>query len=144
MINMRGFTLLETLLSVALLSMVFILTIPLSQTVLYSNDLEQSTQISIRAIRTAQSLSQSSLNDSTWGVRFSSGQITVFQGASYAARVSASDREYDVSTNTSFGGTTEIIFNKIYGEPNITGTLSINNRNKSENLVINEKGNLTK
>lgn len=138
--NEQGFTLLELLLSVAIISLLAGLSLPVYRTLLSKNDLDIATQVSANSLRRAEVLSQSTDGDITWGVKAQSGSIVIFKGASYATRDTTFDETFNVPTNITFGGMTEILFAKFTGLPQTTGTLSLSSETDSRAVTINSKG----
>jgi len=118
-----GFTLLELLLSVAVISALAGLSLPVYQ-----------------SARRAQVLSQAVDSDTTWGVKAQSGSIVIFKGTSYSVRDANFDEIFDVPGNISVGGASEIVFAKFTGFPQTTGTMNISTESDSRSVTINEKG----
>ena len=138
---MKGFTLLEVLLSVATISVIAGIGIPIYQSLQVRNDLDIAAITIAQNFRRAQTLSQAMDGDTTWGVRMQSGNITLFQGASYAGRNVNFDEVFDVPISIAPSGVQEVVFTKFSGEPQITGTVTLTtNTNETRNITINEKG----
>lgn len=136
----EGFTLLEILLSVAAMTILSGLSIPVFRTMLTKNDLDIATVTTAQTLRRAQILSQAVAGDTSWGVKVQSGSITLFKGTSYAARDSSFDEVFDVPGSITTSGTSEIVFTKFSGDPQTTGTISLSTDSDSSNVVINGKG----
>ncbi|MCX6795323.1 MAG: prepilin-type N-terminal cleavage/methylation domain-containing protein [Candidatus Falkowbacteria bacterium] len=136
-----GFTLIEMLLSVACLAIISIIAIPVYQSFQVKNDLGIATNSVVQSLRRAQILSQASDGNTTSGVKIQTSSITVFRGASYVARDTTMDEIFEVPTSITATGTNEIIFSKIFGLPNATGTIILTSYiNDSKTITINEKG----
>jgi prepilin-type N-terminal cleavage/methylation domain-containing protein len=139
--NKKGFTLIELSLVVAIMSVVAGLSVPIYQSFQVKNSLDVTTNIIVQELRRAQTLAQSASEDSNWGVNASSGNIILFKGGDFSSRDTSFDETFDVSTAVSFSGVTEIIFSKIYGEPQPNGTITLTAANNdSKSIVINSKG----
>lgn len=136
----KGFTLIEVILSIFLLSFLFAVSVPVLQSFLFRSELEDATNAYYRSLRTAQTLSQSSFYDSTWGVRYLPGQVVVFSGANYASRDTTRDRSFSISSRVSATGVTEVIFSKLYGYPNTTGNINLIGNGASKVISLNERG----
>ena len=136
----RGFTLLELLLSVAIISLLAGLSLPVYRTLLSKNDLDISATVTASSLRRAQTLSQAVDGDITWGVKIQSGSIVLFKGSSYAARDTTFDETFDVPTTISMSGTTEIVFAKFTGFPQTTGVINLSTESDARSVSINEKG----
>ncbi len=139
--QLSGFTLPELLLSVALLGMLVALSIPVFYSVQVQDDLSVAVAQTGQSWRRAQTLSIASKDDETWGVYVQTGSITLFQGASYAARDADYDEVFDIADSISASGPTEIVFDQMTGDPDTTGTLTFTGMNAQEFTVsINSKG----
>lgn len=136
----RGFTLLELLLSVAVISALAGLSLPVYRTLLQKNDLDIAAVTIAQSLRRSQMMSQAVDGDTTWGVNVQMGSIVVFKGASYAARDSAFDETFDVPATIGVGGATEIVFAKFTGLPQTTGVINVSTESDARSVSINAKG----
>lgn len=136
----RGFTLLELLLSVAVISTLAGLSLPVYRTLLQKNDLDIAVVSVAQSLRRSQMLSQAVDGDTTWGVKAQSGSIVMFKGVSFAARDANFDETFDVPSTISMSGVTEIIFAKFTGFPQTTGVINLSTEIDSRTVSINEKG----
>lgn len=136
----RGFTLLELLLTVALISVLAGFSLPVYRTLMTKNDLDIAAVTVAQTARRAQVLSQAVDGDTSWGLKVQSGSIVIFKGTSYAARDTAFDETFDVPTSITPSGTTEYIFSKFTGFPQVTGTATLTTSNDTRTVTINEKG----
>lgn len=143
-VHMRGFTLVELILSVGILSMLAGLSLPLYASFYNRTNLDSTADQVAHALRRAQGFSRSANGDTTWGVRLQSGSVVVFKGASYAAR----DVDYDETislNNITPSGVSEVVFTKLYGAPSATGTVTLTETtiNESRAIQLNAKGLVT-
>lgn len=138
--NEKGFTLLELLLSIAIIGILAGLSLPVSRTMLIKNDLDIATSNTVQTLRRAQVLSQAADGDTTWGVKIQSGSIVLFQGASYASRDSAYDETFDVPTSITPSGISETVFTKLSGNPQTTGTITLSTETDTKSITLNGKG----
>ncbi len=139
--KVRGFTLPEMLLSVALLTIIGGMIIPSYHTFLVRNDLDIATITLAQNLRQAQSLSRSADGDMTWGVYVGVGSILVYKGVSYIARDSTFDQNTQIPKSIVPTGLNEINFSKVMGLPNATGTFTLTSQaNEKRTITINEKG----
>lgn len=138
----NGFTLLEVLLSVSIIAMLAGISLPIYLTYSNRNDLTLATETTANALRRAEAYSRGVKSDSQWGVEVQSGQITVFKGASYAARDASYDETTAMPTTINPSGTTSFVFSKLSGTPNAVGSLSLTstNLNETKTVTINAKG----
>ncbi len=79
-----GFTLVEMVVVLGIVSLLIALSVPAYTILRRQNDLELAMTTVAQALRQAQLHSQAGVNDGLWGVKMETGQVTVFQGDSYA------------------------------------------------------------
>lgn len=136
-----GFTLLEVLLSVAIIGILAGAGIPIYQTLQNRNDMDIAVSSFAQSLRRAQLLSQAVANDTTWGVRIRPGFIILFQGPNFLGRDPNFDEEIAIPSSIRISGTPEIVFNKFTGIPQNTGSLTLTSvNNETETVTINAKG----
>jgi prepilin-type N-terminal cleavage/methylation domain-containing protein len=137
----RGFTFIEILLVISLMSITAGISIPVYQSFQTRNDLDISGVTVAQTLRRAQLLSQASSGDISWGVNIATSSITLFKGISFFNRDVGYDEIFFMPSSISISGLQEIVFDKFTGEPQSIGTTtltSINNETRSIN--INTKG----
>lgn len=136
----RGFTLIELLLSIVIISMLTGLSMPAYRILLTKNDLDIASNIIASSFRRAQILTQGVDGDSSWGVKAQSGSVVIFKGASYTARDVTFDEMIEISSTIGISGITEIVFAKLTGLPQTTGTTTLSTENDTNTITINAKG----
>lgn len=141
---MRGFTLIELMLSLALIAIITAVALPVSRTFQSRNDLDVAANTVAQTLRRAQTLSQGMDGDTTWGVQVATGSVTLFRGTSYAARDTSFDELTTLPATISSSGLTEIVFSKFSGDPTSTGTFTLTGlENEIRTITINTKGTTT-
>jgi len=139
-----AFTLLEVLLSVAIVGVLTAISIPISLTLQIRNDVDVATSIAVQDLRRAQVLAQAIDGDNTWGVRTQAGSITLFKGASYGDRDSDFDEIFELSSSITPSGFQEVVFAKLTGYPQTTGTLTLTTSTGDvRNISVNAKGTIS-
>lgn len=138
--NEKGFSLLEVLLSIAVIAILAGLSLPITRTMLTKNDLDVATSTVAQTLRRAQILSQAVDGDTSWGVKVQSGSITLFKGTSYAARDASYDENFDLVSSITPSGTTEYVFSKLSGLPQTIGTITLTTESDTRTVTVNEKG----
>lgn len=137
----KGFTLIELLLSISVVMVLAAIAIPVYSLLQVKNDLDVATNTTLQTLRRAQVLSQAVDGDSSWGVKLQLSDITLFKGASYALRDTTFDEVYTLSGNVTPSGISEVVFSKLLGVPNTTGTLTLTSSNNNvQNITLNSKG----
>lgn len=139
--NRFGFTLLEVLLSIALIGLIAGTAIPLYVSFQNRNDLDIAATTFAQSIRRAQVLSQAVDGDMNWGVSVHTAEIVIFKGTSYATRDVSADEVYDISSSVTVSGTQEYVFATLTGLPQNNGTITFTSvNNESRNVTINAQG----
>jgi len=131
-----SFTLVEILLTVALMTGVLtIISLP-SVSLLNSNKNQIIKTIIIKNLRSAEIKALYSHNDRNWSVKITNNKVTVFTGTSYLLR----DQEEDQVTffPSEITGVTvdEIVFAKYSGIPNISNIISFVSSKNSQTTTI--------
>jgi len=148
--KIKGFTLVELILVVALFLTVFGGTAISLSSFLNRSDLDQTTKEVVQMLRQAQGYSMAHYQDSSWGVYLedTANRLTFFQGSSYAARVPSFDRVTELSTSLDLmsisliGGGNEIVFTKGKGETTGVGSFVIQeiSSGNQKTLTLNAYG----
>lgn len=139
---MRGFTLLETILTVGLIFIVTGVAAPVYQSFHARTDLDAATVAAAQSFRRAQALAQTVDGDRAWGLRVQEASIVIFKGASYDAREAGADEVYEMPPTISASGTVEIVYSKFEGLPSTTGSLTLTSAplGESRTVTVNSKG----
>lgn len=139
--KIAGFTLIEVMLSVAVIAIVAGISAPVYQSFQVRNDLDIATVSTAQGLRRAQVLAQAVDGDTSWGLRIQSGNLTLFKGVSYAGRDTIADEVTLVPTSITPSGVSEVVYSKFTGLPQTTGTLTLtSNANETRTITINAKG----
>lgn len=134
----------EVLLAVAALTIIAGIGAPVYLATSQRNDLDIAAVTLAQDARRAQTLSQASDGDTTWGVNIGSTSITVFKGPNYASRDSSYDEDSDLSASITPSGILSIVFAKFTGVPQTTGTTTFTLASGETRTVnINAKGIVT-
>lgn len=140
MSNQQGFTLLEMLLSVSILTLLVGIASPIYGAFVNRNDLDLTAQSIAQQLRRAQTYARSVSYDDQWGVSVQSSQAVLYRGTSYAARTTAFDESTTIS-NITMSGLTEVNFAKLSATPNTTGTITLTaSTGDVRTITINAKG----
>ncbi len=137
-----GFTLIEVLLALALVALLVGVSLPIYYTLFAKNNLDIAKNQVAQSLGRASFLSSASDGDMTWGVKILLGSVIVFKGTNYATgRDATYDEEYATSSAVIPSGLTEVVFNKMTGLPQTTGTIILTSTNgEVRTITINNKG----
>jgi len=136
-----GFSLIEVIIVVAILSIMFAIGAPILGGFLTRNDLTLAGNALAIDLYRAQAQSRDQTRDNSWGVHVQSGSITLYEGASYATRVTAFDEVYTLAGSITPSGASDYVFAKQTGLPTSTGTTTLTSTaNIAITVVVNGKG----
>ncbi len=94
----------------------------------------------VTILRKARSEAMNNINQSAHGVFLTNNSYILFKGASYASRIQEYDETFQIKGSVNLTGLQEIVFQKIEGASNASGTITISNGEKSHNISINYEG----
>jgi len=141
---MKGASIIEIIVIVAIIGLLASFSTLTYNTWRAQNELNVALSNSVDNFRRAQTLSEIAQNDSNWGVKFETGSITVFKGTSFddIGRDLTKDEKISLPSSVVFSGLTEVVFNKLSGYPQSTGSLTITRINDTKQITINSKGSI--
>lgn len=139
----NGFTLIEVVLSIAIVVLIFGIAAPVYQDYQIRNGIDTGVNTIVENLRRAQTLSMAIDGDSNWGVSILNNEITLFKGTSFVTRDINFDEVSDILSVISSSGLDEIVFSKLNGLPNTTGVINLSASGNVRTISINEKGILT-
>jgi len=137
----KGFTLLEVILSIALIGILASTFFSVFTNFQIASDLDLASLSLVQSLRRAQLLAQGVSLDSDWGVKIESERIVIFKGAGYAGRDASQDEIINFPSPLEVSGNTEMVFEKFSGEPDVTGLVALSTASgTSREINLNEKG----
>jgi len=139
-----GFTLIEIMLSLAIISLIAATGIPIFQSFQNRNELDIATVTFAQSLRRAQILSRASDGDTSWGMYVQPGDITLFKGLSYVGRDNTFDEVFTIPISIVASGTQEYVFSRFTGLPQSVGSLTFTSVNNETRIItINTKGTIS-
>jgi len=153
-LNKKGFTILELVLAIAVLTIVVSTSFITLANFFSSTALDTTNSNIVHFLRKAKANSVYRLNDGSWGVYFYDGggngsSMTLFKGSTYSSRDQIFDDEYEIPGAVTFqnislaGVGTEVVFEMITGETSNTGSIQIQDENSnSYSITVNSLGNI--
>jgi prepilin-type N-terminal cleavage/methylation domain-containing protein len=139
---MRGFTLIEILLSVALISLIAGFLVPIEHTLLVRNRLSEATATVTNAVRTAGFKARIGDENSTWGVWIGTSEIIVYKGVSFPLRDINRDESFELPAGIgiTIQPSADIAFQKLTGKPKADTTILISNDSGEKKMYLNLNG----
>lgn len=139
--SQAGFTLIEMLLSVAIIGMLVSLSLPVYETFTRRNDLDLTAQTTALALRRAAAYARSGNGDSAWSVAIQSSNVILYRGTDFATRNNIYDETSAIPATITPSGTNDVEFTKLTGAPTATGTITLtSSTNDVRTITINAKG----
>lgn len=137
----HGFTLMEVLLSLAIIGILTGISIPMYGGIQGRESLSSSVTSSVEMLRLAQSYARNGYYDDSWSVRFSSNSATLYKGSSYTSRNTTYDETISLATGTSvIGSPIDIHFQKLNGNPVSDISIQLQRNATQKNININSQG----
>ncbi|MFC1656540.1 Tfp pilus assembly protein FimT/FimU [Patescibacteria group bacterium] len=142
MIKIRcGFTIVELLLSVAIISIIFGLSIPFYQTFYINSGYNTAISDIRQNIYRAEARARNSEQDSIWSLRIQNNNIYIYLGNDFANRNSEYDEIIEIAGSVTIEDIPDIHFAKLSGIPNESTDIVINSiSQKSKTISINSQG----
>ena len=135
-----GFTLIEVLLVVALMTILAAIGTPIYGSLQNSNGLDVSVNTLAQYLYQAETFSRGEQHDSPWGVAVVGQTMVLYAGTTYAGRNSAYDTTFSMPVTLHTSGLSEVDFSKLYGLPSATGTFTLQTGSSSRTVTINSEG----
>jgi prepilin-type N-terminal cleavage/methylation domain-containing protein len=135
-----GFTLIEMLLSVMIITVLAMLSIPVFNAFATRDDLDVADHQVASTFRRAQTYARGINGDSPWSVNIQPGIVTLYKGTTFASRDTSYDESVSIPGSISVSGLNTVQFAKSTGIPNSTGTVTLMNNNNTRTITINAKG----
>ena len=141
----RGFTIIELIIVIALVSILGLLSVAFFSRSLLANAVVNTEDEFAGELRKAQLYSMmGKQNGGVWGVAYSANTLYLFKGSSFATRSTAFDETYTVNPNVIVSGLTEVEFSHMTGTPSAQPTIVIKSSNTSRTITINSQGIINK
>jgi prepilin-type N-terminal cleavage/methylation domain-containing protein len=142
---MKGITLIELLLVVAIFAIIAGAAIPVLGQLQTSTQLNQAASELVQTLRDARQRSVAGLNNSSHGVYFQApDQIILYQGDNYSSRDPAADQVTILDSTIQFTITVpgnDLNFAKATGDPSQTGIIALTHKvSDTRSITINQYG----
>ncbi len=139
--NEHGFSVIELIVVAGLMALIATLGVGAYKVAQTRNNVEIAAVTVAQTMRRAQALAQGMDGDQVWGVRITSSGVTIFQGTSYATRITSRDEIYALSGKLTVTGTSEFTFAKMTGLPTLAGSVTVQGQqNATKTITISTVG----
>ncbi len=135
-----GFSLLEILLTMALISLTLAVSVPAYRRLQSANDLSIAVSTLNQAVRTAQLKAQAIDEGSGWGVHVSPGAIAVFKGQSFDARDQTQDEIFSFSGGIAIAASADVFFAPLSGAPAAPVSWQLSGGGQTRSVAVNSLG----
>jgi len=136
----KGFSLIEVLVAIAIISVISSIGVGGYSFFKASSEIDLNSQQVANLIRSSQKKAKAVRDDSAWGIDINASRVIIFQGSNFSSRDTNHDQTTSIKGLTSASGVTQIIFSKMTGLPDVSGTLTLGNGASTKNIQINEEG----
>ncbi len=137
---MKAFTLIEVLLTVALLSIVVLVVSPFMGRFLFAQNLPIAVDELRGSLVKAREYSLLGKNGSQWGVAVSGERIILFSGDTFAGRDVSFDETYDIPSGVTLTASDEVVFARVSGVPNTSVSYAFSHDSETRNYSLNAAG----
>ena len=138
--RVRGFTLLELLVVLALGVILTTASYLLSVTAIRSHEFQRTRETVNQELWRARTDTIANTQDSSWGIRLSANTLTRYRGNSYASRQVADDVIYTFGSQIVFSGASEVTFLRPEGTVASTQTIFFTDSMRSATTIISPSG----
>lgn len=139
----KGFTLFQIMIVVAIAVGVFAMSAPYALN-FYNNQIAEETRSNVMdALQRARHNAELQKNDSAFGVDFTTvaNSYVIFQGVSYDDGIRSQDEVYLITDGVDLlSDFSEVVFSKLTGLPNATGTISLTSGSLTRNILLGDNG----
>ena len=145
----KGISIIELLVVFAGISILVAIIMPQFLKLKENQVLKAALEDTLSSIDKARSNTLASVNSSEYGVHFQSDQVIIFRGTVFSAldvnnesiNIISPANISNVTLNGVSGVSGDIYFSRIYGVPNIIGTITISTNSLSKTITISKTGN---
>lgn len=142
--NNRGFTFVEMILVVALISIVTGMSVVFYSRFINQNAVLNTVDQLVGELHKAQIYAMSGKQNSNWGVNYASQTITLYSGTSYVARNTAFDEKFNVNGTVSVSGLSDLNFARVTGIPTVSPTITISGGNNTKTVTVSSQGGISR
>lgn len=137
---MKGFTLIEFLISVAIIFGIGSLGLFIGMDFYKSSSLNSERQTAIGILQKTRNLSMANINEAKHGIYLDADKYTIFQGENYSSRDPDYDEIININPIITKSGLQEVVFEQLTGKPSAIGNIILSNIIRSIAISIENEG----
>ena len=141
-IYIRGFTFIELMLVTALITLIGVFATPVGLSYYQSQLVNEISDGLVSALRQAQGFAYTGKHNHAFGVFITADAYTVFEGDTYASRITSEDMVFPIASTVTVSGLQEIVFSEMSGTPRATGMVTVVSGNKMSQIDVLPSGNI--
>ena len=146
--HQKGITVVEILVVIAIMSIILRIVLPQFSKSKENQVLKNGAEDVVAVLDKARSQTLASFNSSEYGVHFQSDKVIIFKGKVFSSGASDNENISIVTpatiSNVTLGGvsgtTGDMYFNRLYGAPSTTGTITVSTSSYSKTVTISATG----
>lgn len=139
----KGFSIIEILITLAIVAMFSAISISSYQSLNARNNLNIAVIDTVESIRNAKVMAEGGKYDSDTGVHVSNNAVTIFSGTNYSSRDASKDQIFNLPKGITSSGLSDVVFTKIIGKTSNVGDIILSNVSGSKTLTINYYGTIS-
>jgi type II secretory pathway pseudopilin PulG len=137
--NTKGFTMVELLISFAIMVLLFAITVGAYKNYTKHQALKRDAETVASILRNARSLTLTGKGGVAYGVHLASSTVTLFTAPTYATSTATNqvtELNSGITLDTDVGGNPDVVFSRLTGEANLSATLNIYMRSAVSSTTI--------
>jgi len=144
----KGVSMIEILITIATVVILLVVVLPSFSKMRENQTLKSAVEDVTSTIDKAKSNTFSSINSSEYGVHFASNQVVLFTGTVYSAN-DVNNEVLNITTPATISnisltsGAVDLYFDRLTGEPNKYGTITISTTSFSKIITISATGSIS-
>ncbi len=136
----NGFTLIEILLSTAIMVAIFAVGAAMDNNFYRRANLSSERDSVVALLARARSEAVNNVDQSQHGLYVASSSYVIFEGGTFASRNTAMDETFPIGNGITASGTKEFAFKALEGSAVATGTLTLIGSDTSFSIRVNQEG----
>lgn len=137
----KGITLIEVMTTIAILAVISGISVSFFSKLSNAESLDKDVSNILSQLEKAKTQAINSIDNSEYGVKFTSTSVTLFTGKVYSESASTNftynlSSKNEIATVSLSGGAMDLYFNRLTGKPSHTGTITVREKSGESEKVI--------